>query len=97
MRRLSAMLCAMVMYGAANLAVAAEPQRPLPPAPPEQMGAPADCDSTMRSSDPNAAVAKDCPTQPEPYGEQTNNNAKREKGKSQTLDPGSGGRNVDSQ
>ena len=95
MRKLLAMFCAMFMTGSVNLALAGEADRPLPPVPPE-VGAPADCDPTMKSSDPNAAVTKDCPTQPEPFGEQTNNKAAREKGKSQTLEPESGGRNVDS-
>lgn len=85
-----------LLLGSAQWVYAEMPDRPLPPAPAEQMGAPADCDPTLRSSDPNAAVNRDCPTQPEPYGEQHNNRAQREKGKSQTQDPGQGGREVTS-
>jgi hypothetical protein len=95
MSRLPALSIGLLLVGATSLAQAEMPERPLPPAPAEQMGAPADCDPTMRSSDPNAAVNRDCPTEPKPYRDGTQNRARGETGKPPTLDPDRGGRELD--
>jgi hypothetical protein len=95
MSRLPVLSLALLLTGTVSLAQAEMPERPLPPAPAEQMGAPADCDPTMRSSDPNAAVNRDCPTAPKPYRDGTQNRARGETGKPPTLDPESGGRELD--
>jgi hypothetical protein len=95
MPRLPALSIGLLFLGAATMASAEMPERPLPPAPAEQMGAPADCDPTMRSSDPEAAVNRDCPTRPQPYRDDSQNRVQREKGKPPTLDPDRGGRELD--
>lgn len=78
-----------------GLALAEMPERPLPPAPAEKMGPPVDCKPTTQSTDPNAAVNKDCPMQPETYDSQTPRRTQQEKNrmKNQNHDPESSGRN----
>lgn len=95
MLKLPVLSMGLLCLGISVAAFAEMPERPLPPAPmEEQMGTPADCDPAMRSSDPEAE-SRDCPTRPEPYRDDAQNRAKREKGKPPTLDPDSGGRELD--
>lgn len=80
---------------ASGLALAEMPDRPLPPAPAEKMGPPVDCKPTTRSTDPNAAVNNDCPTQPETYDSQVQRRMQQDKNrmKNQNHDPESSGPN----
>jgi hypothetical protein len=95
MSKITAISAGLLLLGATSLSQAEMPERPLPPAPAEKMGAPADCEPTVRSSDPNAAVNRDCPTAPKPYRDGSPNRTGGKTGKPSTLDPDSGGRELD--